>query len=289
MAEETARRNKTDPTLLRHLTEMLEQGYTVVRDTVSSVMIDRAIDAHETWAALHKIEAERWRGPDGFRGRVTNLHLIVPEIATLFSRNPKALAVQDFFFNRRTSVYTSLFFERGTEQPIHQDVPLFYTLPDHHYFGMWVALEDADEENGALAVIEGGHKVELPNVEAIGLGKYARLEDIPPTDKDLWNAYQEGIVERCMAKGLKVKSVPVKRGDTLIWHPLLPHGGSKRGDTSRSRRSIVFHTVPEGAPVFQQDYFFNPRRGRDPKPRWTYRSFEGRLFACHGPPSFGNY
>ena len=72
-------------------------------------------------------------------------------------QNKKALYLQDFLYGVKTSLYTSLFFSRGTEQRIHIDIPFFWTYPKNRYFGVWTALEDVDMNNGPLRVLERGH------------------------------------------------------------------------------------------------------------------------------------
>jgi ectoine hydroxylase-related dioxygenase (phytanoyl-CoA dioxygenase family) len=58
--------------------------------------------------------------------------------------------------------------------------------------------------------------------------------------------------------GLFAEEVYVEKGDTIIWHPLLAHGGAKYKDLSRTRLSFVVHTTPDNVPVFHTDVFFNP-------------------------------
>ena len=85
--------------------------------------------------------------------------------------------------------------------------------------------------------------------------------------------------EKCLREGLSVETVEMKKGDTLIWHPMLPHGGSRIIDQSASRNSIVFHITPLNIPVYRQDYFFNPDKIASSIPPWNYRECDSRPIA----------
>jgi len=103
-----------------------------------------------------------------------------PDVEEVFLSSTRALRIQDALFGAPTSLYTSLFFMRGSNQPLHRDIPQFTTVPQNHYFGMWVALEDADEDNGPLTLIRGGHRV--PWVDPHELALEAGFSDDEVTD-----------------------------------------------------------------------------------------------------------
>jgi ectoine hydroxylase-related dioxygenase (phytanoyl-CoA dioxygenase family) len=210
-----------------------------------------------------------------------NLHLVFKPMLKLFTDNPTSLGVQDAFFGKPTSIYTSLFFERGTGQPIHRDTPVFSTKPEYQYLGVWVALEEANDQNGRLMVIRGGHLVPELDREKMALERFKTLDEVPKQDVDLWNIYQGKVLEDCLAKGLKVEEIQANPGDVIIWHPQLPHGGSKIKDMSRSRESFVMHTTPVGVPVYHQDVFFNPKKIVPETAPWVYMDQGNRKYAAH--------
>ena len=76
---------------------------------------------------------------------------------------------------------------------------------------MWVALEDADEENGALVVMPGAHKANW--VDRFEFVEALRLEaPIPPSGAGIWSSYQRQIKERAEQAGFKEESLPAKKG-----------------------------------------------------------------------------
>lgn len=268
--------------LLRdQLRRFMTDGFLVIEKSISSDICEQVLAEFRAFTARNADYFDKFRDPNGYLHRVVNLHLALPYLLELFVTNEQALAFQDALFGAETTVYTSLYFERGSSQDIHRDTPYFCTRPEYLYVGMWVALEDADEGNGCLQVIRGGHLLPELDRPSLATEAFGSVENVPAVPNELFNSYQNLVVQQCREIGLKVENVPIKRGDTLIWHPQLPHGGSPIADGSRTRNSIVMHTVPRDTPVYQADAFFNPKRARPVSLAWDYGEYGGRLFARH--------
>ena len=137
-------------------------------------------------------------------------------------------------------------------------------------------------------MIEGGHLVGELKREALAETHYGSLDKVAASDGDLWIKYQDSVVERCEKRGLTKKKLYVQAGDSLIWHPQLPHGGSPILDKTRTRFSLVIHTTPEGVPVYHQDAFFRPGTPYPETAPWSYYEFEGRKIANGQGISFGH-
>ena len=84
--------------------------------------------------------------------RLTNFHLY-SEAAMRIGKNPIVMGFLDFIFAKRAAVYTSLTFEYSTEQPLHRDVPYFYTFPEGQFVGAWSPLEDIHPDAGPLSYV----------------------------------------------------------------------------------------------------------------------------------------
>jgi hypothetical protein len=55
----------------------------------------------------------------------------------------------------------------------------------------------------------------------------------------------------CKERGLAVKTFMATKGDVLVWHGDLLHGGAPIQDTSSSRKSLIAHLMPLGVmPTF---------------------------------------
>ena len=247
----------------RHLEELEEQGVTVIPDQFKEGTVDRIREDLAEFTSLNRHLFDKHLDADGHYPRIINLHLAFPELLRLYTENPIALGVQDAFFNAESSVYTTLYYERGSAQPIHRDTPYFCTRPELRYLGVWVAMEEANDLNGCLNIIRGGHLVPEFDREKIALSHFDSLDDVPPASDVLWNEYQSMVADKCAELGLKVEQLEVEKGDTVIWHPQLPHGGSPITDITRTRHSLVVHVAPVGCPVYYQDVFFNPGKPRN--------------------------
>lgn len=206
----------------------------------------------------------------------------------LITRSDRLLKILDYLFGYQTSVYTSISFKSGTEQALHIDTPVFSTSPREFYFGVWIALEDADEQNGCLTALAGAHKKKYIDEFEFAEERVRDIDDINPNAVDLWPEFQKILVKRAKADGLTQISLEVEKGDVIIWHPQLPHGGSRVLNPTKTRYSTVFHVVPEGIPVYQADVFFN----RDKKDisniaSFVYEKEFGRLFRVGVGTHFG--
>jgi phytanoyl-CoA hydroxylase len=122
----------------------------------------------------------------------------------------------------------------------------------------------------------------------MALRRYDSIQDLPEIDNDLWVDYQNAVLKQGMEKGLQIKKLYVEPGDSLIWHPQLPHGGSPIKDTTATRMSLVMHTTPVGVPVYHQNAFFNPRAALAEQASWSYKMFDGRCMVNHSSISFGH-
>jgi hypothetical protein len=66
----------------------------------------------------------------------------------------------------------------------------------------------------------------------------------------------QGTLKQCEEQGLATEYFMAKKGDVLIWHADLMHGGAKIDNPAFTRKSLVCHYMPLGVmPTF---YDFSP-------------------------------
>lgn len=272
----------SDEVLISAAHALREDGFVHLRNVIDPDVIINAESGYERWCAQADPEKLGVRN-DGRRPRVVNLHGGSNEIKDLFAKSGEALRVMDFLFGYRTSVYTSLTFQYGTEQPLHRDTPVFRSEPEEFYFGCWFALEDADERNGALMALRGSHKGARVDPITFRDQHPDLYQKLKPGGEPLWKPYQAAVVDAALKEGCEKILIPASRGDCVIWHPQLIHGGSKIGDPQRTRLSVVFHVVPEGVPVYQADVFFSNEVIPDRSSPFKYEVYEERMFVKRSP------
>lgn len=264
--------------LLKLVNHFFTYGYCVISKGVSKELCDAAVSDYDNWCQQFTDELLSKRD-DGRHPRVVNLHSELDSLKQLFTRSTRLLNLLDLVFFERASVYTSLMFQYGTQQPLHRDTPVFRTSPEERYVGVWFALEDATEENGCLVALERAHKGGEIDQYEFAESVVENINDISPSGQGLWANYQKTMVEQCKKEGFIEKKIIANKGDIVVWHPQLPHGGSKIMNETKTRYSIVYHVTPERTPVYQADVFFN-RNKIDMPTSWDrgYYVFEGREF-----------
>ncbi len=278
-AAETIRGMAIDPFVRDRALEVVEQGYTVIPGALTPQQARDAIAGFRAFEAAHEPIFAENRDARGHYPRIVNLHNVYPDLLHLFTRTQPLLATLDVLFGAPVSLYTSLFYEVGSQQPLHRDTPVFSTRPEYLYFGTTVYLEPTDDDNGCLEVMERGHLIPELDREAMALRRFGALDKIPNLDNDSWIEYQDTVVARGREMGLPTRKLHVKAGDALIWHPQLPHGGTPIKDPARTRFSLVMHVTPENVPVYHQNVFFAPSRAFPETPAWGYYEVEGRKIA----------
>lgn len=153
---------------------------------------------------------------------------------------PRVLRMLRQLYGRKPRPFQTLNFPIGTEQRVHSDVIHFASDPPTYMCGVWVALEDIDESNGALVYYPGSHKL-----------KEITMEDVAPGPGPQHYHLYEDYVEKFIAKsGLKPERAILKKGQALVWASNLFHGGGTHPDKARTRHSQVTHYYFDGCQYY---------------------------------------
>lgn len=138
--------------------------------------------------------------------------------------------------NDEAVLFQSINFITGSEQYTHSDSVHMTTFPLGGLLGVWIALEDINEENGALHYYPGSHL--LPyylNPDYDNIGNSWLIGD------KSYTAYEDMLRSKIIEKRLEKKVFHAKKGDVLIWHANLLHGGEPHINKLKTRKSMVFH------------------------------------------------
>ena len=262
----------------------LKNGFVIIRRAIDSqLVLETNIQIDAFLAKNSYLLSSNELLVDGMLHRVVNLHFCIASLQKIFCESMRvASEIVDSF--GRATLYTSLFFESGSEQELHRDTPYFYSGGSGGYMGAWVALDDVDENNGALIAVEGSHKIPEPDLEVLK-NLFHPNEEVPNSSTPLFNAYNDALRMAAKDLGLKITTCSVKKGDMVLWNPSTLHGGLPHLDKSRSRRSFVMHITPENQPIKQMDYFFNQAKPIEVEER-TYFRIEDRLVAAGSEVNF---
>jgi len=262
---------------------LMRDGFAVIRGAVDSAMVEDINQRIQRFKHRNSKAASRNLDEHGRLYRVVNLHLAVDAIVGLLT-DSRATEVCDRFFGEPASLYTSLYYERGSEQPLHRDTPMFATTPGERYMGMWTALDPVDDDNGPLMVVPGSHA--LPPIDVVQLREQLGTGPIDPMSGVGWTLYQHTVAAQCEAAGLKPIAVHVAPGDVILWHPQLFHGGAPH-PAARTRRSVVMHVTPRDTPIGHMDVFYDPSPATR-RPGWGYYRRGNRDVAKFKHVDFGH-
>jgi ectoine hydroxylase-related dioxygenase (phytanoyl-CoA dioxygenase family) len=130
----------------------------------------------------------------------------------------------------------SLYFEYGSQQSLHRDPVFVETRPPSHLVAAWIALEDIDPRSGPLAYVPGSHR--LPYYQ-LAPGEH-RFDHRRHGEAEI-RAMAEWDRRQMEERGLGIQAFTPRRGEVLLWHHSLLHGGSTPEEPSLTRRSFVVH------------------------------------------------
>lgn len=264
---------------------MIKDGFVVLPGVIAPERCESVVAEFDAYLASLGAEVESHKDAAGRLLRLVNFHLSAEKAAEV-GTSPNLMRTLDFLFGEEAAIYSSLYFEYGTQQPIHRDSPFFETFPRNYFFGVWIALEDISPDAGPLMYHPGAHRFEcdphsIYNAVVEKMGGAATHEEL--INEALEQYYGE-VIRTTEVLGTPLRA-PLRKGDVAIWHPQLPHGGSPANDQSLTRRSMVFHCTPVSKQIYQQDVFF-AHRGAEPAPRYGFREFNGRKLALSGDMAF---
>ena len=221
---------------MNHVTNLAELGIAHIESAVPAHLCDQINDDFLAFCRSNAEESDKFTLKTGRRSRLTNLHVGSEAARLAFCGVAEKL---DELLGQKVAIYSSLYFEQSSEQPLHRDSPFFCTEPYGRYLGVWIALEDVSPMAGPLQYVAGGHMLDVGR------------------DHSSVDAYQDAVSAAC--NGMERATITPRKGDVVVWHPELPHGGTPIQEPGKTRKSIVFHVCPEHAPVFGDDVFLQRR------------------------------
>ncbi len=121
------------------------------------------------------------------------------------------------------------------------------TYPLGYLTAAWIACEDIHPDCGPLVYYPGSHRLPYLFSKQVGITEEQFKRDgyAPYHAK-----YEPRIAKLVEDHGIEPQYFHAKKGDVLIWHANLIHGGSARKNLELSRRAIVCHFFAKNAFVY---------------------------------------
>jgi len=193
--------------------------------------------------------------------RIVDSFAVLPSALDLLC-NPKLNRFMRCVFDEQPLLFQSISFDMGSSQGIHQDTGYVVVNRPMEMLACWIALENVRPGSGELQYIVGSHR--LPEFAFGGTRKH-------------WNSQEDGIeaheqwfkriLDESRRRNFPTRSFMAKRGDILIWHADLAHGGAPITNPELTRKSLVGHYCPVSA----EPYFMVVSPDR--KAKLQYRDF----------------
>jgi len=265
-----------DATRLRNF---VRDGYIVLPQAASITAVDAF--QHEIEAAfrngrpdlLYQSHIDRTTRPlqtavDRLGTRVVDSFVALPQALDLFT-SPALMRFLTLVFGADPHLFQSLSFDQGSQQGLHQDTA--YVVVDHplELAACWIALEDVIPGSGELIYLPGSHRF-----ADYDFGRGKKHWSGEPNDQAVHTAWSAWLHEEGARRGLAQKSFLAKKGDILIWHADLAHGGAQVTNTALTRQSLVGHFCPAG----RRPNYFDKRPHRPTMRRYGQLSYSSEHY-----------
>lgn len=207
-------------------------GYSIVKNFLSDKDVDKVNEIVQD--LLHKNEIKF--------SYINKLMFVIKQSKFIhdIGNSGKLLEFLSLLFDGKAKLFQSINFLSGSQQKTHSDSVHMTTYPLGGLLGVWIALEDITSDNGPLHYYPGSHTLPYflnSDYDNEGtrwmLGKKGYLE------------YERMLQEKIINLGLKKEIFYAKKGDMLIWHANILHGGEPHIDNTKTRKSMVFHYFDE--------------------------------------------
>ena len=229
--------------------DFVHQGFVVLKQAAAHDAVDAF--RHEIENAFrnghrdvlyqsHKETATRkLKGPvDRLGTRVVDAHIALPQALDLF-RAPALMEFLTVIFDADPLLFQSLSFDQGSQQDLHQDTAYVVVDSPLELAACSIALEDIKPGSGELVYLPGSHR--YPDYD---FGRGCKHWSGDSDDQEVHDDWSRWIHEEAARRGIEQQSFLAKKGDILVWHADLAHGGAPVADPSLTRQSLVGHFCP---------------------------------------------
>ena len=250
---------KTNGAIAEQISCFDKYGYVILRDAIPHKTCDsisRALeDAYENGSASinaqfpgeHGVKRAIKAGDSYKSARMIDTYMVLSEaLAALFNEE-----IKDFLmtvFEEEPLLFQSLNFFEGSGQGLHQDTAFVVTNEPMKLIASWIALEDVVQGSGELNFVPGSHRYN----EYLFSSKYKHFSAERDGKNSLQQFYKHIDNEIEINNG-QLDQFLAKKGDVLLWHADLYHGGAPVRIENSTRKSLVGHYCPLSA----KPNFFN--------------------------------
>lgn len=208
--------------------EFFKNGYVVPQFSIDLEIIDKALHSLE---GLYNYSSKEYN----LNNRIENAWQHSDWVKRI-ACDPKIINLVSNLLGTPAFPFQTLNFEKGSQQRLHSDFYHFASTNFWQMVGVWVALEDVSIDAGPLRVVPGSHKLPYYFPEDIGV-RISKKSD----PYAFYSEYEDVIEEIFHQSKFCDELITLKKGQILLWHSNLLHGGGEIHDKSLTRKSQVTH------------------------------------------------
>lgn len=228
------------PAIQEQIRHFVENGYLILRRWLDNEQVV------EINTEVEKLLAERKAGFN-YTGRKIMAAYEMSPIINHYFRQPELLQLLDFMMGKKIIPFHTINFLEGSEQRAHSDSIHMTTEPQGYLIAAWTALDDCHEGNGPLFYYPKSHRLPYLMSPDYDSGNTKLL-----LGKDNNRQYEDRIERLLTEKQLEKEYFYAKKGDILLWHANLIHGGSPILQKGTTRKSMVAHYFTEGVLCYHE-------------------------------------
>ena len=162
----------------------------------------------------------------------------VGSVAKRYMLDPRLHGILRDLFGEEPVAAQSMFYFKpagARGQALHQD-NFYLRVKPGTCIAAWLAVDDADAENGGMVVVPGSNDLDVVCPEAADATRFFTTDFVAVPD------------------GLQEQPVTLKAGDVLFFNGSVIHGSYPNSSADRFRRSLITHYVPLGTEEFAGGY-----------------------------------
>ena len=245
---------------LKHVKDFHKNGFTIFKQAVDPNTIDNIIsdmNVYETYPEKIVMKNKgKYIDPTG----VTNLKRgdRIVDLYGFSSHARKAIANEmvsgflNLIFDEAPIAMQSISFQYGSQQAIHQDTAYVISDKPLSLAASWLALEDIQLGSGELIYYPGSHKFDHFFFEDQRKGWRPAVDG-----QEAHQAFLNSLHEQAKSRQINQEAFLAQKGDVLVWHADLAHGGAKIKDPSVTRKSLVTHFTPKSVKARYKQHIEN--------------------------------
>ncbi len=245
-------KGRITPAEADHCYQWHEHGYLILPSFFTSEELDGAWLEYERNISEGKLSPGEDHGQgdpdDKLPGRTLNPHFKVEGFRALL-KSPRMLELLGILMGVKARPFQTIAGHKGSQQLAHSDSIHMTTYPLGYLAANWIAFEDIHPDCGPLEYYPDSHRLPYAYSKDVGI----TLEEGNLGYASYHEKYEPHVQSAISKNGLKVQHFQAKKGDVLIWHANLLHGGSMRKNMNFSRKALVCHYFADGC-ICYHDY-----------------------------------